>query len=136
MSKAENATTTVHPDRRAMLVKSIALGATLAAMPAISNASVGCSASFRECVALYDGWGAYDSDEDADQAMERYEVARDRFLAEPVTSGQRVGEIAVLWRLEWWSGDHKIGEPGDPKLERALWKAVEALSGVALPEGN
>ena len=65
--------------------------------------------------------------------MERYALALDRFLAEPVTSAQRVGEIAVLWRLEWWSGDHKIGEPGDPKLERALWKAIEAMSGVVLP---
>ena len=26
----------------------------------------------------------------------------------------------------------KYGEPGDPKLERALWKAIEAMSGVAL----
>jgi hypothetical protein len=75
----------------------------------------------------------YDSDEEAYRAMEKYDEAKDRFLAEPVASSQRVAEISALWRLEWWSGDHKIGEPQDPKLERALWKAIETMSGVTPP---
>ena len=49
-----------------------------------------------------------------DQTAERYALALDRFLAEPVTSAQRLGEIAVLWRLEWWSGDHKMASPEIP----------------------
>ena len=48
---------------------------------------------------------------------------------------QRLGEIAGLLRMELWSGNEKHSDDKDPEQDRAIWQAIEKLSGVTLPTG-
>jgi hypothetical protein len=87
------------------------------------------SPQFLECFALYNAWGAGVSDDDADRMMELYDAACDRLMANEV-SWQHVGELAAIWRMTWWQDDEKTGDPKNPDIERALWKAIEKLTGI------
>ena len=37
--------------------------------------------------------------------------------------------------MELWSGNEKHSDDKDPEQDRAIWQAIEKLSGVRLPTG-
>jgi hypothetical protein len=76
-------------------------------------------------------------DEEGDRRMLANCKVVNRFLAfdGPITM-ERLGEIALVWRLNWWQDDDKIGDRDQSeKLERAMWQAIEQLMCVK-PQGG
>ena len=123
-------------DRR--MVMTLATGILAAGVtPAGAASSQEPSREFLACVAAYQerARNAGLGDEVLYRLDEEFAEAIDRFLDKSAPASlQRLGEAAVLWRLDCWDGDEKVDEPTDPGLERAIWTMIEELSGLTLPD--
>ena len=129
-----------NPNRRTAMMITVGAAAisVASALPASASGSYAPSQGYLDCVAAWkremvQGLG----DDEGDRVMRENCKVVDRFLGYdgPITI-ERLGEIALVWRLNWWQDDDKIGDGSQSvKLERALWQAIEKLTGVK-PQGG
>jgi hypothetical protein len=126
-----------NPNRRtAMMLAAGAAAVSIgAAIPAGASPPYRPSQAYLDCVAAREREMTTDlGDEEGDRHMRENGKVVDRFLAfDGPTTMERLGEIALIWRLNGWEDSDK-GDQSE-KLERALWQAIEELTGVK-PQGG
>jgi hypothetical protein len=49
---------------------------------------------------------------------------------------EHIGELALAWRIRQWNGDNCDAWEAEPDIERALWKAIEKLTGMSMTDGQ
>jgi hypothetical protein len=69
-----------------------------------------------------------------DAPNERLKKTVDTLIERGTPSLPHAGELALVWRLRLWRGDECHSVDADPRVERALWKCIERLTGMSMRE--
>ncbi|HVZ06253.1 hypothetical protein [Hyphomicrobium sp.] len=91
-----------------------------------------------EIVRAWNEWGSTDTNDETviDHLRGNCNTAIAKLVETKRLTWAHVGELALAWRILCWQGDECISWVEDASVERALWKAIEELTGASMDEGE
>jgi hypothetical protein len=94
------------------------------------------NATFRRSFGRSFAHGTRGAPQKTNRHREAFCGAIDRLVAIEDVTAEHVGELALVWRIGDWHGDECVALDANDTIERALWKAIEKLTGMSMTDGQ